>query len=411
MWRRWKLIFSLRALRQKVAPSTARKRRSQRRPDAAEVAVAAATAAATASSARNRRRSRRRTAAADDAASATYSMLDHSAARHKMAVRPPGQRRRKRRRTGGNSNNNNNSNSNSTQRRRGDSLDRCSQCKEDHGDNGDRPITRPESLPSEEEQILLEKVAVYRKDCTYYSSGGDLALNRSRSLAVRKSEFVEKEEERRSSLTPCANVVRRHSSAEQDAERFAFKRIQRDQKTDSASSSSANNSDSNLPKREEGDGDSGGGCGDDDEEDVKDLPRSSDVSLSPLEFKSTLNSNVIFRRASPSSLSCKTRTVRSDSSASTGCSRNNRTNRGRERFLTSIEHWTLANEGLRKSICDLSGVSRVLTAGEDGGNAAATRGCGLIMSERAWSGKDEDEDEDDSLDSICSSSFGLEVSR
>ena len=425
MWKRWKFMFSLRALREKVAPSSKKKINSSEAKGNRR------------SSSRCPHEARQVSPLVDSSSSAaactsSSSMLDHSAARHRIAVRPPRQRSRTRNRRRGNNNNNNKqecrqqrevgnrngepSSSNNVNNgkagggRRKSNSGNVHKRRRNNDDNGDgdgdgggrkknRATDKKESVLSEEERALLDRLNKDRDDGVY---GGSLVLNRSRSLAIRRDGDLAAA----TAASSNTGVVRRHSiGAEERSAGFdRFERISRQgEEEDEVEGQLPSLVSTALSKREEGDGDSGGGSASD-----AALPSSPS---SPVEFRSSLNANVIFRRASPSvpaaggnkKSSSRSRTVRSESAALSG------RYRGRERFLTSVEHWTLANEGLRKSICDLSGVSKVLVASGD--CRQWWPGLGL-MSERAWGVGGQDGDGDyDSLDSICSSAFGMEVSR
>lgn len=182
-------------------------------------------------------------------------------------------------------------------------------------------------------------------------------------------------------------LVRRHSSAfeRETAERWenvgseaaASSGASSSRKRSTCRSGSASPADEGMSARGDGDGSSGASPvpdrGDGDED-------------GSVEFKSCLNSNVIFRSSHAGGRSARGKLK-------------NRTSK--ERFLTSIEHWTLASEGLRRSICDL---------GADLSLAAADE----VATEAGWSaghqnGGSSSVGAKDSLDP--SGSFGMEVSR
>ena len=74
------------------------------------------------------------------------------------------------------------------------------------------------------------------------------------------------------------------------------------------------------------------------------------------ELKSTLNANVIFRR-------CKTPSPQSTTPQSSISRTTYNTLNNKEKFLESIEHWTLANEGFMKSLWNLTEVKTMSEIG------------------------------------------------
>ena len=352
VWTKWRLIFSLKALRKRIG---IRRKRPQGRKgsDPTEESL---------SFTQIRRTDFNEFSSFDSMSSV---MLDHSAARHKIAVRPP-QRRRKTSAAG--------PRPPSETTKSASSLSSITTAvpsvvsslfstKNTWWKSG-----QAEQLVSlnDEENELLKKVGGHNED----EAKG--LLYRSRSF--RNSEAESKKNVPSSSSSAPASVVRRHSTAEASEEtaKNIFKRCRDERNSES----------SGVASRTEGNDSS---------------------NVSEVEIKSCLNSNVIFKRSSPPVLTPESKLKQEQEAfskayngtsvpgyfASTGTEEVNK----RERFLTSIEHWTLANEGLKKSICNFGGLNSFSPLLETS-----------LMMESSWN-------RSNSLDSICSSSFSAEVTK
>lgn len=121
---------------------------------------------------------------------------------------------------------------------------------------------------------------------------------------------------------------------------------------------------------------------------VDQIRSSSSAAVGGKSFKSCLNSNVTFKRASSSTSS------EFDIGGGFGF-------QGHERFLASIENWTLANEGLKRSIFGLGGVTGDLSLST------------IITSCNGSDGNDGNDDVANGLgsdgQSICSGSITLDI--
>ncbi len=274
-WKKWKLLFSLTALKNRVSGGKNGKAKSKalrhvREPCWCEVK------ARRREERMNVKKSKKEDVFDTLYSSAASSVLDHSAARHRIAVRPKkkqGRRNRGRHRT----------------------------------------VTSVKSLvksqsEEDEDHRLLQSMAL----------SNDHVLNRSKSLhLVGNNPSANPSFQLSFSFIlpnvtlpqlPPSVMIRRHSSASV------------------ASAPGAAGADSGVHRTR---------C----ESSIEGRENNEDVK-----FQSNLNSNVIFKRPASSTVA-----VPAQGSPTNAVRRH-------QRFLTSIEHWTLASEGLKKSIYDLGGL-------------------------------------------------------
>ncbi len=330
-WQRWRFILSLGALRRKVAGGSNSNSNNN-------------------NNSKKKWRKRRKEEFGIQSLSHMGGGLDHSAAKHKIAVRNRQPRRRKSRGVSSSSNNNN-SDGSSVISINSDNLKGRSLGANETNSNRSNSNNSNTSVNADIVRAVITSDSSIKSndaDSNNNSSSSNLNnLNRSYSL---KSGSSDGKNRKRDSF-------RRHSSVELEGTVSSSSNSNNNNNKDELTVLNFSSEEEELEVRERGDGDS---CDDDDD------------NKTVLEIKSCLNSNVVFRRPSPLS-------VRS--------APNNNNNNNKERFLTSIEHWTLANEGLKKSICDLSGASEVL-------------GDHKFLSSSFWTSSN------DSLDSICSGVVG-----